>query len=79
MSVMVEVYYRGPADPQREEGITLAASKLDGELSCREEEKGRGMICLTLTFPGWEEASAAYAKFSEQGEHVEGPAEYADD
>lgn len=78
MSFMFEIYYRPPADPQREAALTARVSDLGGRLSYREapDEDGRGSVCLTYEFDDHDRADLAARVLREQGEHVEGPVDY---
>lgn len=77
MSHMLEVYYKEPADAAREARVVACAARHGGRLDWREEAaRAGGPVCLTLEFPGLEQARGAAASLRECGEHVEGPAEY---
>lgn len=78
MSFMFEVYYRPPADPQKETALTARIASLGGRLSYREapEEPGQGGVCLTYEFEDSSQADTAARVLREQGEHVEGPVDY---
>lgn len=78
MSFMFEVYYRPPADPQKEAVLTTRVSGLGGRLSYRESPNGGGGggVCLTYEFDDYNQAAVAARVLREQGEHVEGPVEY---
>ncbi len=75
-------YVRGllQASGRRREGNRVAQQvvKLGGRFDYREEppERGRGGICLTFEFDDLDAAQRAAAKLREQGEYIEGPAEY---
>ena len=81
MSYMFEVYYRLPVDPRKEAGLPERVSRLGGRLSYREApgERVNGGVCLTYEFDQRERAETAAETLREQGEHVEGPVDYADD
>ena len=80
MSVIFEVYYRPPPDVGKEAKLTARISSLGGRLSYREvpENDDDHGICLTYEFDDPNQAELAARKLREQGEHVEGPAEYGD-
>jgi hypothetical protein len=75
---MFEVYYRSPADPDREAALAQRAAELGGRLDYRESAQGQanGSICLTFQFGRREDAEIAVRVLREQGEHVEGPVDY---
>ena len=77
---MLEVYYRSPADPDKEETLTQRVAALGGRLDYREtpQSDANGSICLTFEFGRRDEAEAAARALREQGEHVEGPVEYGE-
>ncbi len=79
MSYMFEVYYRAPADLPKEAVLTQRVSRLGGRLGYREGPEGgaNGSICLTYEFDRRDQAEAAARVLREQGEHVEGPVDYA--
>jgi len=77
MLVMFEVYYRPPADRQKEADLTARLSNFGGRLSYREDgQNGNTGICLTFEFDDRAKAEAAAQLVREQGEHVEGPVDY---
>jgi hypothetical protein len=78
MSVMVEVYYRLPADPKKEAALTERVTALGGRLDYREGPEGNGQsgICLTYEFENFDLARKAADALRQLGEHVEGPMEY---
>jgi len=80
MSYMFEVYYRSPADPDKEKSLTQRVAALGGRLDYREPSQSRanGSICLTFEFNRRDEAEAAASVLREQGEYVEGPVDYGD-
>ncbi len=81
MSVMFEVLYKPPSDPEREVVISERVGEFGGWLTYREEPEiaGMGPVCLTYEFNEFEEAEAAASQLRSQGEHVEGPMEYGDE
>jgi len=80
MSVMFEVLYKSPPDPEREAVISERAGQFGGRLTYREEPDlvGTGPVCLTYEFNGFQEAEEAASRLRTQGEHVEGPMDYGD-
>jgi hypothetical protein len=78
MSFMFEVYYKPPADPVKEAGLTSRVASLGGRLDYREdaEEHGLGGVCLTYEFDDFEMAAKAAEVLRQVGEHVEGPVDY---
>jgi len=76
---MFEVYYRPPANPDREAELTDRVSRLGGRLDYRECPKaaGRG-ICLTYEFENLNAAEEAASALRTLGEHVEGPETYSE-
>ncbi len=80
MSVMFEVLYKAPSDPQREAVISERVVRFGGRLTFREEpnDVGRGPVCLTFEFNDFEVATDAASSLRSQGEHVEGPMDYGD-
>jgi hypothetical protein len=82
MSIMFEVVYRMPQDPDRERRIRECVSKFGGEITYWEGHVGRwrDQVCLTIEFPTLEAAEAAAARVTESGERIEGPLQdYPDD
>jgi hypothetical protein len=79
MSVMFEVYYKSPPDEDREATLTTLVQKTGGRLGYRESPTDTeiGSICLTYEFDKRDAAEAAASLLRQQGEHVEGPVEYA--
>jgi hypothetical protein len=78
MSFMLEVYYHSPVDPLRERSLTTLVTQLGGKLDYREvpiAPISSGVI-LTYEFDERERAEKAAKALREQGEHVEGPADY---
>ncbi len=75
---MLEVYYRPPADAEREAALTAQVMRLGGKLTFREPppEDASGGVCLTYEFDDWNQAGLAAAALRGQGEHVEGPVDY---
>lgn len=80
MSYMLEVYYRPPSDPGKEVALTEHVSSLGGRLTFREVpgENRVKSVCLTYEFDSFDRANAAAEALRQQGEHVEGPADYGD-
>ncbi len=79
MSFMYEVYYKAPADRNREARLTDRVSPFGGRLDFREEPDGsHGAICLTYEFDQLDRAEAAAETLRQGGEHVEGPVDYGD-
>jgi hypothetical protein len=75
---MFEVYYRSPADAEKEKALTQRVAALGGRLDYREapQSERNGSICLTFEFGLRDEAESAARVLREQGEHVEGPVDY---
>jgi hypothetical protein len=80
MSFMFEVYYKPPADPAKDEGITKVVSRLGGSLSFKELSCARdtGAVCLTYEFDELDSARRAADSLRLRGEHVEGPMDYGE-
>ncbi len=78
MSVMFEVYYAAPVNPEREAVLNRLVAEYGGQLDFREEPKppGPDSVCLTYEFGDWSTAEAAALAMRERGEHVEGPTDY---
>ena len=78
MSYMFEVYYRPPADPSKELTLAERVSSFGGRLDYREAPGvgEQGGVCLTFEFEDWGRAQAAAKALRQQGEQVEGPADY---
>jgi hypothetical protein len=78
MSLMLEVHYRSPADPLRERSLTTLVTQLGGRLDYREDPVAiaSSAVILTYEFDERERAENAANALREQGEHVEGPADY---
>src|SRR3954464_859218 len=78
MSYMLEVYYRPPADSSKESTLAERVSSFGGRLDYREAPGigEPGGVCLTFEFEDWGRAQAAAEALRQQGEHVEGPADY---
>jgi hypothetical protein len=70
------VYYKPPANPAKEEALTKRVQTLGGRLDFREEPVGAG-VCITYEFDDVQKADHAAGLLREQGEHVEGPYQYA--
>jgi len=79
MTYMFELYYAPPADPRKEADLTSRVLKLGGRLDCREDPDVTGpqSVCLTYEFDDLNMAEAAAETLRQDGEHVEGPVEYA--
>jgi hypothetical protein len=77
MSVMFELYYTPPYDPDREARLTEQVASVGGRFDFWEEEPGR-YICLTYEFDDWEQAEHAADILRQKGESVKGPQQYAD-
>ena len=71
---MIEVYYRAPADEQREKLVETQVVALGGRLTFREEDGHR--ITLTAEFDKRDAAEAAMRLLSTGDVHVEGPSDY---
>jgi hypothetical protein len=79
MSFMFEVYYRPPADAQKETSLKNRVTNLGGRLTSREvPESGLRGVCLTFEFDRHGQAEAAAETLRAQGEYVEGPMDYGD-
>lgn len=78
MTVMIEIYYHKPSDPQREAVIGQCLANLEGKVTYREDDSS-DTICLTAEFNSWGKAQAACTALRAKGEHVEGPSDYGDD
>ena len=79
MSYMFEVCYRAPADLMKESALTQRVAAMGGRLDFREEMNGKmDSVCLTYEFDNYDSALKAANALREQGEHVEGPADYGD-
>lgn len=77
MSYLLEVYYRPPADRGREEAISERVTRLGGRLDYRESANGgAAAVCLSYEFDDRRRAEEAAASLRNDGEHVEGPADY---
>ena len=78
MSVMFEVYYQAPANPEREATLNRLVAEFGGQLDYREEPDPHGpdSVCLTYEFDDWSAAEAAARAVRAKGEHVEGPTDY---
>jgi hypothetical protein len=79
LSVMFEVYYRGPRDLARETTLTDQIVALGGHFDFWEENEIPGVcnyVCLTYEFDDWPPAERAAAVLRQQGEHVEGLQQY---
>lgn len=78
MSYMFEVYYKPPADPEKEAVIAMQMASFGGHLDYREDAESHslGGICLTYEFCDFDTALKAANVLRRLGEHVEGPVEY---
>lgn len=79
MIYMFEVYYRTPADPDRERDLARRVAEFGGRLDYREDPGSAGRssaVCLTYEFDTWSAAEAAADALRGRGEHVEGPQDY---
>ena len=76
MAWMFEVYYKPPADEVKEKTLTKRVQTLGGRFDFR-EEPATGGICLTYEFDDLAAAEKAAALLREQGEYIEGPADYS--
>jgi hypothetical protein len=76
---MFEVYYKAPADPKKEAALLQRIAPLGGRLDFREEPQDdtAASVCLTYEFDRLEQAEKAAEALRRQGEHVEGPQDYA--
>ena len=79
MSVMFEVFYQPPKNPEREAQLMERVKPWGGQLTFREDERPASGICLTFEFGTWQEAERAAQTLRAQGEFLEGPMEYGDD
>jgi hypothetical protein len=78
MSVMIEVYYRAPADEGRERTLARTIQTYGGRLDYREPaNRADGSIILTYEFDDRTRAEEAVRALREGGEHVEGPQDYS--
>jgi hypothetical protein len=75
---MFEVYYRPPANPQRDAALSNKIASFGGRLDFLEipGEGESGGVCLTFEFDDPEQARKAAETLRRQGEHVEGPTDY---
>jgi hypothetical protein len=81
MSVMFEVFYARPQDPDREARLTEQVAALGGRFDFWEESEIPGVcnyVCLTYEFDHWQQAEHVAEVLRQQGEHVKGPYEYGD-
>jgi hypothetical protein len=78
VAYMFEVYYKAPADPNKEAALQERICKLGGRLDYREEAQDKAFASVTLTyeFDRLEQAETAAEFLRRQGEHVEGPQDY---
>jgi len=77
---MIEVYYLGPTDSEKEAMVTEKAKKFKGSLTVKEvpEDGASRTIVLTYEFDEWTQAESAMEEIQRLGEHVhvEGPCDY---
>jgi len=75
MSIMFEIVYRKPEDPDRERRISECVSEFGGVVTYREDDWGQlqDAVCLTFEFPNLETPRAAALKVRDSGEFIEGP------
>jgi hypothetical protein len=79
MTYMFEVYYKAPADLEKEAALLKRVSKMGGRLDFREEPEnnsGPQAVVLTYEFDDRDRADEAAEALRQQGEHVEGPQDY---
>ena len=60
---MFEVYYKAPADPQKEAALRQRVYELGGRLDYREEGQDNSAVTLTYEFDQLEQAEAAAESF----------------
>jgi hypothetical protein len=77
MAFLFEVYYKPPADPAKEAALTGRVTAFGGRLDYREDAEESSGVCLTYEFEELEKATTAADALRRDGEHVEGPVEYA--
>jgi hypothetical protein len=77
MSYMFEVFFKPPANPAKEAGVTGRVIAFGGRLDYREDATEHTGICLTYEFDDREKATKAAELLRQLGEHVEGPMDYA--
>ena len=77
MTWAFDLYYKPPASPAKEEMLTQRVKALGGRFDFREEPAGTG-VCLTYEFDDSHKAEYAAGLLRQQGEHVEGPYDYAE-
>lgn len=79
MSYLLEVYYKPPADSNRETLLSDRVARYGGQLTYREEPTGEetAAVGLTYEFDDLARAEAAADSLRQEGVHVEGPADYS--
>jgi hypothetical protein len=79
MSWMLEVYYKPPANPEREASLKALMAEVGGWLDSREcpLDGHSASVCLTFEFDDRRQAEIAAARLTAMGEHVEGPYDYS--
>jgi hypothetical protein len=79
MSFIFELYYKPPADSAKEAAVTSRVVSSGGRLDYREDadERSLSSVRLTYEFDDLENATKAADLLRREGEHVEGPMEYA--
>jgi hypothetical protein len=79
MSFMFELYYSTPSNARREAELAKTIAGFGGRLDYREEPTGGSShsICLTYEFDDLDRAEKAAEWLRKEGEHIEGPVEYA--
>ncbi len=75
--VILEVYYKPPADTVKEAAIMECVASSGGRLDYREDATDHTGICLTYEFDDRGQAAKAAELLRRLGEHVEGPMDYA--
>ena len=79
MTYMFEVYYRPPADPQKEAALLERVVGFGGRFDYREEPENSGnfpWVVLTYEFDELERAEVAAAYLRRSGERLDGPQDY---
>lgn len=82
MSIMLEILYHSPHDPERETRIAATLNSFGGCLTYREEPATDSLartVCLTYEFAERDSAETAANQLRNLGEHVEGPMDYGGD
>jgi hypothetical protein len=75
---MIEINYRKPLNPEREDYIKSCVCECGGKITYR-EDNGEKSICLTAEFNAWENAIRVAGKLRDSGMYVEGPMDYGVD